>query len=203
METLRLEYNMKRKDLNIDGTDMLHMEQKDYNMEVLSVLIGGKSHIREIAKKLNTNNMMVLRRLKELLGKNVVDFRREGRNQVYFIKDSPEARAFVIMAEQYKLIKCLGKYPYLKDIVKNIQNNRKIRLAVVFGSHAKSLAGKNSDVDIFIETSDRKLKEKYSGMDSKLSIKTGKLGSDNLSKEIEKNHVLIKGGEIYHERFFD
>lgn len=182
---------------------MLHMEQKDYNMEILNVLLDGKSHVRSIARRLSTNQMTVSRKLKKLLDKNVVDFKREGRNQVYFIKDSPEARAFVIMAEQYKLLKCIDKYPYLKSIVKNIQNDRKIRLAVIFGSHAKGLAGKSSDIDIFIETSDRELKEKYSGMDSRLSIKIGKLGSNSLSEEIEKNHVIIKGGEIYHEKFFE
>lgn len=182
---------------------MLHMEQKDYNMEILNVLLDGKNHVRSIARRLNTNQMTVSRKLKKLLGKNVVDFKKEGRNQVYFIKDTPEARAFIIMAEQYKLLKCLDKYPYLKSIVRNIQNDRKIRFALIFGSHAKGIANKNSDIDIFIETSDRGLKKKYSEVDSRLSIKIGKLGSDSLSKEIEKNHVIIKGGEIYHEKFFE
>ena len=179
------------------------MEQKDYNMEILNVLLNGENHIRGIAKKLNTNHMMVLRKLKELSDKSVVDFKREGRNQVYSIKDSPEARVFIIMTEQYKLFKCIEKYPYLKDIIKKIQGDRKIKLAVIFGSHAKGLARKNSDIDIFIETSDRKLKEKYSEIDSRLSIKIGRLGKDNLSQEIGKNHVIIKGGEIYHEKDFD
>ena len=182
---------------------MLQMEQKDYNMEILNVLLNEKSHVRSIARLLGTNQMMVSRKLKELLGKNVVDFKREGRNQVYFIKDSPEARVFVLMAEQYKLFKLIEKYPDLKDIIKKIQDDKKIKLAIIFGSYAKGLAGKNSDVDIFIEAYDRGLKEKYSEIDSKLSVKIGRLGKDNLSKEIEKNHVIIKGGEIYHEKFFD
>ena len=41
------------------------MEQKDYTLEIVNELLKGKSHIREIAKKLNTNHMKILRKIKE------------------------------------------------------------------------------------------------------------------------------------------
>lgn len=176
------------------------MKQKHYTLEVVESLLGKKRHVREIARELSTNPMMVSRKLEELVERNVSDFKRVGRNKVYFLKDTPESRAFVMMAEQYKLVKCIEKYPYLKDIVKRLQEDGKVRIAVIFGSHAKGLARKNSDIDIFIETLDRKIKKKYSGLDSRLSTKIGKLGKDELSKEIAKNYVIIKGGEIYHEK---
>ena len=78
----------------------------------------------------------------------------------------------------------------------------KVRLNLIFGRHAKGLAKKSSDIDIFIETNDKKIKKKYLEMDSKFSIKIGKLGKDHLSKEIEKNHVILKGGEIYYDKIF-
>jgi len=179
------------------------MEQKDYIMEILGVLMEGEGHIRGIAKKLGTNHMMVLRKLKKLLDKNVVDFKREGKNQIYSLKDTPEARAFILMAENYKLVKCIEKYPYLKDVLKKIQDDKKIKLAILFGSHAKEQARKDSDIDIFIETLERKIKERYSELDSRLSIKIGKLGKDVLSKEIAMNHVIIKGIELYYENVFN
>lgn len=180
---------------------MLQMEQKDYKLEIVDILLNGKEHIRGIAKKLSINHMMIVRKIKMLLELNVVDFDKEGRNQVYFIRDSPEAREFILMAEQYKLIKLLEKYPYLRDFIEKIQKDKKIKLALVFGSHAKVTAEKNSDVDVFIETLDSEIKKKYS-VDSKFSVKIGRLGKDNLSKEIEKNHVIIKGGEIYYDKIF-
>ena len=181
---------------------MLQMEQKDYKFEIVKVLLNGKEHVRSVAKKLSINHMMIVRKMKNLLEMNVVDFNKEGRNQVYFIKDSPEAREFVSMAEKYKLIKLLGKYPYLRDFVEKIQKDKKIKLALIFGSYAKGLVNKRSDVDIFIETLDSGIKKKYSE-DSKFSVKIGRLGKNYLSKEIEKNHVILKGGEIYYDKIFN
>lgn len=179
---------------------MLHMKQKHYILEVVESLLGGQRHVREIARELDTNPMMVSRKLDELVTMNVADFKRLGRNKVYFLRDTPESRAFVMMAEQYRLVKCIEKYPYLRDIIMRLQSDGRIRLAVIFGSHAKGLVRKNSDIDIFIETLDRKIKKNYSGLDSRLSIKIGNLGKDELSREIAKNYVIIKGGELYHEK---
>lgn len=77
------------------------MKQKDYKMEIVKSLIKGESPIREIARNLGTNHMIILRKIKELLDSNVVDFVREGKNKKYFLKKSPEARAFFIMVENY------------------------------------------------------------------------------------------------------
>ena len=86
-------------------------------------------------------------------------------------------------------------------IIEKIQNDKRIRLAILFGSYAKGLAKKDSDIDIFIETNNKKIKDDISLIDSKLSIKIGKYNKSNLLiKEIEKNHVIIKGGEYYYER---
>ena len=181
------------------------MVRKDYKLEIIRLLLKDKSYVREIAKKLGTNHPVVLRRLNELLKSNVVDFSEAGRNKVFFLKNSIEARKFVFMAEEYALIQVLAKYPLLRNIVEKIQKDRRIKLAVLFGSYAKGLANKKSDIDIYIDTSDISLKKELVMSDSKLSIKIGRLNKDNpLVKEIEKNHVIIKGVEAYYEktRFF-
>ena len=180
---------------------MLQMEQKDYKLEIVRVLNKEKGHVRGIAIKLGTNHMMVVRKTKELLDSNVVDIKEEGRNKIYFIKNSVEARAYLQMSEQYKLINLLKKYPALRVIVNKIQKDRRIKLALIFGSYAKGISKRNSDIDIFIETENLDLKKEYSRMDSKFSIKIGKLiGKEPLVEEIRKNHVLIKGVERYYEK---
>ncbi|MBU2616461.1 MAG: nucleotidyltransferase domain-containing protein [Nanoarchaeota archaeon] len=178
------------------------MEQKDYKMEIVKSLIHGKNHIRGIARALETNHMMIVRKMKELLGSNVVDFVSEGKNKRYFLKKSPEARAFFIMAENYLVVQSLKKYPCLRDIVQKIQGDKDVKLSLLFGSYAKGLARKNSDIDIFIETENIEIKKKYSAIDSKVSVKIGRLGGDLLSKEIEGNHIILKGGELYYDKFF-
>ena len=182
---------------------MFHMEQKDYKLEIVNILGQNTAHIRSIAKKIGTNHTMVIRKLKELLNSDVVDFVKEGRNKNYFLKKSAEARSYILMAENYKLFKILEKYPILKDVFEKIQKDKKIKLAILFGSYAKDLAKKHSDIDIFLETNNLEIKKEYSKLDSKLSIKIGKLGNDNLSKEIRKNYIIIKGGEKYYESFFE
>lgn len=178
------------------------MEQKDYKLEIVKVLNRQGGHARDIAVKLGTNHMMIIRKTRELLGNNVIDVREAGRNKVYSMKNSIEARAYLQMTESYKLINLLKKYPGLRNIVDILQKDKRIKMALIFGSYAKGISKKGSDIDIFIETNDSEIKKKYSKMDSKFGIKIGKLAKgDLLSEEIFKNHIIIKGVEKYYEAF--
>lgn len=177
------------------------MEQKRYSLKIVSFLLKNKSHGREIARILNTNPMTISRKINELFKENIIDFDLEGKNKVYFIKKTAEAKAYVFMAEECKLIKLLKKYPSLRSIIEKIQKHKKIKLAIIFGSYAKEIAKNDSDIDIYIETKDKNLKKEIELFDSKLSIKIGKYDkNNNLIKEIEKNHILIKGIEEYYEK---
>lgn len=183
---------------------MFNMAQISYNMEIVRILLKERIHPRAIAKKLNTNHMTITRTLNSLLKENVVDFVKQGKNKSFFLKNTIEAKSYIFMSEQYVLIKTLKKYPNLRKIIEKIQKDKRIKLAIIFGSFAKGIAKKGSDVDIYLETNDIKLKKEYSLLDSKLSIKIGKLNKDNLLvKEIEKNHVIIKWVESYHKSFFE
>jgi len=177
------------------------MEQKDYKLEIVGVLLRGNFHIREIAKQLKINHMMIVRKIKELFDSNIVDFRKEGQNTVYFLRDNSEAKAQIFIFEQYNLINFLIKFPGFKEIIRKIQMDKRIKLALIFGSYAKGLEHKSSDLDLYLESSDLKLKEEYSKLDSKLSIKLGKFDKNSLLiKEMIKNHIIIKGGERYYEQ---
>jgi len=182
------------------------MEQKDYIFEIVNELLRNKGHIRKIAKKLGTNHMNVSRKIKKLSKENVLDYEVEGKNKTYFLKKSAEAKAYVFMAENYKLVQVIKKYPNLRGIFKRIQKNSRIKLAVLFGSYAKGTAKPDSDIDIFIETDNKKIKRDIEMTDTKLSIKIGRYEKSNLLvKEIEKNHIIIKGVERYYEKnkFFE
>jgi len=182
------------------------MEQKEYKLEIVEELLKNENHIRGIAKKLNTNHMTIVRKAKELAKENVVDYKEEGKNKTYFLKKTVEAKNYVFSAENYKLNKLLKKYPTLRHIVEKIQKNKKIKLAVLFGSYAKGISKPDSDIDIYIDTEDKKIKEEVILIDSRLSIKIGKYNKASLLiKEMEKNHVIIKGVEQYYDKnkFFE
>ena len=177
------------------------MEQKDYKLEIVDMLMGGKNHAREMAHGLGTNHMMISRKADELARSNVVDFALEGKNKSYFLKKTAEAQAYLLMAENYKLVQTLIRYPALRGIIEKIQRDKRVHLAVLFGSYAKGLASRGSDIDIYIETRDRNIRKELMLTDSKLSIKLGKYDKQNpLIKEIEKNHVIIKGVEEFYEK---
>jgi len=183
-----------------NGTNLLHMEL-NISSEILNVLFGEEIHARALAKRLEINHMTVIRNLKELVSENVLEFRKEGRNKVYFLKKNMEARNYELISELYKLNKTLEKYPEIRQTIKNIQQNKEIGLAVLFGSYARGTANKKSDIDIFIETKDRNLKKELELINSRLSVKIGDYDrSSSLIKEIEKNHVIIKGVEPFYEK---
>ncbi|MBI2137280.1 nucleotidyltransferase domain-containing protein [Candidatus Woesearchaeota archaeon] len=182
------------------------MSQKDYNMGIILELLRGSNHIRGIAKKLNTNQTTIARKIKELTANNVVDYMFVGKNKAYSIKKTAEARQYVFMAEHYWLLQILRKYPVIRGIVERIQKNTAIQLGVLFGSYAKGLAHKDSDIDVYVEGNDRKLKQELELLNSRASIKTGSYDKSSLViRELEKNHVIIKGVERFYEksRFFE
>ena len=179
------------------------MEQKDYRLEMVKVLSKGEGHIRRIADVLGVNHMMVVRRLEELKALNIVDFRMEGRNKVYFLRENGEARAYLLMMENYVLANFLLKHSFLREVIFKIQRDSRIKFACIFGSYAKDSEGRGSDVDIYLDVSDSKIAREYLKLDSKFSVKIGEWDSDNLLiKEIVGSHVLIKGAEVYYERVF-
>jgi len=182
------------------------MEQKDYKLEVVNFLLHERGHARGIANKLGTNHMLIARKIKELSKANAVDFVQEGKNKTYFLKKTAEARAFIFMAENYRILQTLAKYPQLRSDIEKIQKNPEIRLALLFGSYAKHAASKDSDIDIYVETIDKNLRNELKLVDSKLSVKIGNYDrASPLIKEIEKNHVALKGVEYFYEKnqFFE
>jgi len=175
------------------------MEQKDYKLEIVNVLIGNSFHARELARQLDVNHMTLIRRLKDLVGENVLDLRVEGKNKIFFVKQSVEARNYIFMAEHYRLNRLLKKHPRLRNVLDFVAKDKRIGMAVLFGSYARGDSGESSDIDLFVETGSKNLKRELERLDLKLNIKIGKFdGESLLGKEIIKNHVVIKGVEKFY-----
>jgi predicted nucleotidyltransferase len=176
------------------------MEQKYYNFKIIEQLYKSPEHIRSLARKLNTNQMTILRKLKELERINVVDFRQEGRNKVFFLKQTLEADQLILMIEHYKFLHAIKKYPLLRRIFSQIRANKRVKLAVLFGSYAKDIPRKDSDIDIYVDTLSKGIKKEIEEIDTRINVKIGKFSGESLLiREIDKAHVIIKGFERYYE----
>jgi predicted nucleotidyltransferase len=179
---------------------MNHVEQNLTN-EIVALLIKEDLHTRAIAEQLKSNHATVLRKLRNLTEENIVDFRMEGKNKVFTLKRTIEGRNAAIIAEIYKQSSVVSRYPVLRGIVQAVQEMPEIPLALLYGSYAKCLPTKGSDIDIYIETSDSSKKKQLEQKHSLLSVKIGVFDTKNLLiREIMKDHVIIRGVEVYFDK---
>ncbi|HNX17331.1 MAG TPA: nucleotidyltransferase domain-containing protein [Methanoregula sp.] len=179
---------------------MNHVEQNLTN-EIVALLLSESLHTRAIAERLKSNHATVLRKLRDLTDENVVDFQMEGKNKVFSIKRTIEGRNAAMIAEIYKQSLIVSKYPFLRGIFQSVREIPDIPLAILYGSYAKNLATKESDIDIYLETVDPIWKKQLEQKHSRISVKTGEFDTKNLLiREIMKNHVIIRGVEVYFDK---
>jgi len=173
----------------------------NYTYEILLFLLKKDMHGRELAKELKTSLTRVQAILTELRNMSVLDYKIEGKNHIYFIKKNLISKSFILNAENYKLAKILSKHPELEPIFQDVIKKSKCGLILLFGSYAKNTEKKDSDIDIYMETTNSKIKEEVQKIYGLISVKIGKFNPDDLLiKEIIKNHAIIKGGENYYEK---
>ena len=182
------------------GSKMNHVEQNLTN-EIVALLLKEDLHPRAIADQLKNNHVTVQRRLRDLTGDNIVDCRSEGKNKVYYLKRTIEARNAAMIAEIYKQTLVVAKYPVLRGIFRTAHLMPELPLVVLYGSYAKGTATKDSDIDIYIDTTDSAGKTLLEQKHSRISVKTGVFDTrDLLIREIMKDHVIIRGIEVYFDK---
>lgn len=182
------------------GSKMNHVEQNLTN-EIVALLLKEDLHTRAIAEHLTSNHATVLRKLRNLTEENIVDFRMVGKNKVFTLKKTLEGRNAAIIAEIYNNSSIVSRYPVLRGIFQAIHEMPEISLAILYGSYAKSLATKKSDIDIYIETSDVQKKKQLEKKNASLSVKIGVFDTKNLLiREMMKDHIIIRGVEVYFDK---
>ena len=179
------------------------MVQKRNNLEmdIIELLLKADNHVRGIAKKLNESHSTILRKLDNLKKENVLDSRKEGKNKIFHLKNNLVSRTYILQAELHKLTKLLRHNPELGIIFEEILKRSDDKLMVLFGSYAKGLAKKESDIDIYIETKSRNVKKTIEEIHSKINVKIGAFDTKSpLIKEIIKDHVIIRGIEVFYDK---
>ncbi len=154
----------------------------------------------EISKKLNIPKRTVIRKLNNLSEKGFLNFKRIGRNKIFFLNtENPQLLQFLVLIESYKTNIFLLKNPEINLLINKIPGNK-----IVFGSYAKSLQSKESDLDIVLfekENPDTKNLCKNFSQEIHLQFSTlkefdKKLKNRNtLALEILNNHLIIENFE--------
>jgi len=180
---------------------MFHMKQEKINIKLFDELMKKPSHQRGLARKLDTNQTQIRRKLIELENSNIVDSSVEGKNTIYSIKDSIESKIYQRIIENKKLLLFLEKSK-IRKIFKGIQKYlregviKKDRAIVLFGSYVKDEEIKNSDIDIYINSGSEKEKNLIKELSDRIELKSGKFDKNQpLEKEIIKNHVILNNIE--------
>ena len=181
---------------------MVHMVQnRNIEFEVILALVKNRMHLRELARAIKVPHSTLLRKLNELFKDGLIDYKIEGKNKIFFIKNNLSAKNYVYSAEFYKLNKLLKRHSELAIIFEDIKKSFPEGMIILFGSYAKDAEKPNSDIDIYLETTNFRIKDKIKEIYSKLSIKTGEFNLNSLLvREIIKNHIIISGVEGFYER---
>jgi len=182
---------------------MVHMVHNGDNveLEIILWLLKGDSHLREISRGIGVSHSTVLRKINFLTAEGVLDYKLIGKNKIFSIKKTIQAKNYIYNAERYKLLKLLKKYPELEIISGKILNKTRKILVVFFGSYADFSAEADSDIDLYVSTQNKKLKQEIEEINSGLSVKTGEFElSSFLIREIVKKHVILEGVDEFYEK---
>jgi predicted nucleotidyltransferase len=180
----------------------------DIDLKVLSVFTNGyylEYYIREIQKILEISSRTALKTLNKLEEKGILKSKQKGKIRLFTIKKTLIAREYLCLAEQYKKIKLYERELLIKEIFEKIDDFID-GIVIIFGSYAKNLVKKNSDLDLFIigQYNEKKIKKVGNIYNLNIDLKSypkkvflENLNHDILLKEILNNHITIKGTQNF------
>lgn len=175
------------------------MSQKWNSYKIILELLKKESHLREIARNVNLSPSTTQRNLNLLLEENIIDCIEEGKNLKYFLKKTLEAQNFIFIAENFKFNEFIKNNFDLRELISRIKKLTQDKLVIIFGSYANYSQNSKSDLDLYVETSNKKLKEKIENLNEIISVKIGRFDKNSiLGKEILKNHVILQNIERFY-----
>ncbi len=177
--------------------EILKQFLKGYNKEIYG---------RELIKKVNISQKNIALTLNELEKEGILIAKTRGNIKHFLLnKNNPFIKQYLNLAEIENSINFLKKNLKINEIFEKIDKNNTI--ICIFGSFAKGIQKKDSDLDIFIvgNVDERKLKKISDVYNINISIKKGDekdfielLKKNNpLMNEILENHIIISGYEKF------
>ena len=179
------------------------------HLTVLSLYTKGyesEYYIRQVSKELGISPRTSQLILADLEKKGVLISKQKGKTLLFSLnKQNPIAKAYVKLAEDYRLVTLLSKEPEVKQLLSEIEEIDDKTVFVIFGSYAKAGQKEGSDIDILAISEKPFKKAKLKALEGKhsfrISIKTANLKSfdknDFLIKEVIENHICFQRAEDF------
>jgi predicted nucleotidyltransferase len=180
--------------LNNQELKILQEFTRDYSIELYG---------RAISQKLKLNQKTTSNILKRLEKEDILKFKQEGKNKYYFLnKFNPYLKEIIKLIEINKKIDFLKKQKSKKRLFEELEKNTK-GILIVFGSYSKNKETKDSDLDLFVLGSINNVAGLENSFNIEINIINGdkeKINSQEpFVKEIKENHVILKGVEEFVE----
>jgi len=170
---------------------------KGYNKEIYG---------RELVGKVKISQKNIALTLNELENEGVLSSKTKGNVKHYFLnKENPLIKKYLILFEIQNSIEFLKKNPKINHIFEKFVSIDNI--ICIFGSYAKGIQKKDSDLDLFIigRFDEKEIKRIGDVYNIKISIKGGNYSDfiDSLKRnnllmnEILDSHIIILGYEKF------
>ena len=191
----------------------MYKNVNDINLSILSLFTQGydkEFYVREVEKLIDVSPRTSLIHLNQLEDLGILKSYKKGKIKLYKLRNSYLSKEFLLLTEQYKKIEFIRKHLLMQEIMEKIEPFID-GLSLIFGSYAKGLERKDSDLDLFIvgkfdEVKIVEIGERYNLVINIQSypkkIFARGIGKDILIKEIFKNHILISGLNYFIDEVF-
>ncbi len=183
---------------------------KETQLKILALFTKGfdkEHHVREVSRLLRIGPRTAQLNLESLEKLAILESKTRGKIKSYKLRNNELSREYLKLTEIFKNIKFLEKNDIIREII--TKSNPHIEgIGLVFGSYAKGIQKKNSDLDIFVAGKHKKGEiEKVSDIyNVRVSVKNypleifkEEIKTDILIKEILDSHVIFKGAEQFIE----
>ena len=178
------------------------------HLQVLSLFTNGFDrdyYIREVEKLLKISPRTAQLILGDLENKGILESKTKGKIRAYIIRINVLSKMYIAFTEQYKAILFLEKNLLVKEIIEKISPFVE-GIGIIFGSYAKGVVKKESDLDIFVagEYNNEEIKKISKTYGIEINVKRYPLktfeknvANDILLREILKNHIVFLNAEQF------
>jgi len=176
--------------------------------EIMKQFLGDynrKIYGRELEKKVDVSQKNIALTLEELEKEGILSSKTSGNRRYFFLnKANLLFKKYLLLAEMQHSIEFLKQNPKINQIFERIGKGQ---IILVFGSYAKGIQKKESDLDLFIigKLDEKEIKKTGRDYNLDISIKKGSKSDfigllkkkNPLIEEILENHILISGYEEF------
>lgn len=162
-------------------------------------------YIREVQRMLKISPRTAQLILENLEKKAVLESKARGKIKTYRIKKSDISAEYMVFAEHYKKLAFIQDKPFIGEIMSKITPYA-WGIALIFGSYAKGLETKDSDLDVFIAGMYNKgeIKKISRTYGIEISVKNYTMNTfeknirdDILIREVKDSHIVFLNAEQF------